>query len=190
MRRAYMLLLLIGVSACGEDTPLAAYQNPFDAVGSVIGYDFGVSSCYKEEESDGETIHAARPFDQCYKMQPPRRHRGIWLDEFEGSRFFEGATDPAAVRNMIRDRARRERRGPWGEWLEFAREDKSTLPSRNARLLAIEFIGRRTLYRGSYGHFGMSETQIIVDRVISARPVYESEQAYLTCEFAESAEIC
>jgi len=40
---------------------------------------------------------------------------------------------------------------------------------KGARRMRIEFIGRKTLYPGYYGHMGMSGSEIIVDRVISLK---------------------
>lgn len=31
----------------------------------------------------------------------------------------------------------------------------------------VSFVGRKTKYRGSYGHFGLYQSEIIVDRMIS-----------------------
>ena len=38
-------------------------------------------------------------------------------------------------------------------------------------LYAVDFIGRRTLKRGGYGHFGVFDHEIVVDRIISIEPV-------------------
>lgn len=38
-------------------------------------------------------------------------------------------------------------------------------------LFRVEFIGRRTVYPGTYGHLGGYDHYIIADRVISIEPV-------------------
>ena len=35
----------------------------------------------------------------------------------------------------------------------------------------VEFIGRRTAKRGHYGHFGAFDHEIVVDHMISIRPL-------------------
>ena len=72
----------------------------------------------------------------------------------------------------------------------FAKEDASTAPPNKARLVLIEFMGRRTKYPGRYGHLGMFRTEVLVDRMISARPVYNSAHAYIECEFEKSSVSC
>jgi len=38
-------------------------------------------------------------------------------------------------------------------------------------MLALEFIGRRTLVEGSYGHMGLAKHLIVVDRIIDEKAV-------------------
>jgi hypothetical protein len=110
---------------------------------------------------DGHNTVSSVPTDQCYKMLPATRMRGIWIDAFEGSQFYpDRSTLPSN-----RDRAR-----PMF-WLEL---ERGQLPRQfrlraNRRVMLVEFIGRRTKYRAPSGHFGMFDYEIIVDRVISAR---------------------
>lgn len=111
------------------------------------------------------------PTDRCYKMEAPRKHRGLWIDEFEGQRFIPEGTSPV-------EWPRTDPRTPgWKEqaerarlaniWINAGRVDKRTL--RGGGKHYIEFVGRKTLYPGAYGHLGMSGQEIIVDRVISLR---------------------
>jgi hypothetical protein len=39
----------------------------------------------------------------------------------------------------------------------------------------VEFIGRLTAKRGHYGHMGASDHELIIDRVISIRPLSAAE---------------
>jgi hypothetical protein len=126
------------------------------------------------EYVDAQTLREV-PTDQCYKMDPPRRFRGIWIDEFEGQAFIpEGATPPEWPRG--------ERQSPgWQQqfdraqaasiWLDVDRVNLGHEFNRGSRKLLIDFIGRKTTYTGAYGHMGMSGNEIIVDRVISVKPV-------------------
>lgn len=101
------------------------------------------------------------PTDQCFKMLPAQRMRGVWIDAFEGSQFFPGRTTAPGGRG-----------GRPSIWLDTSRVK---LPNgyahgrRNGRAVLIDFIGRRTRYRAPSGHMGMFDYEIIVDRVISAR---------------------
>jgi hypothetical protein len=121
---------------------------------------------------DARTIRSL-PTDQCYKMEAPRRYRGVWVDEFEGQRFIpEGTSPPEWPRTDPKSAG-------WSEQFERARLatiwfDASRVTvdqkfrQRGVRRF-IEFIGRKTMYPGAYGHLGMSGQEVIVDRVISLR---------------------
>jgi len=108
--------------------------------------------------------------------------QGIWQDEFEGSAFFEGALTAESVKREIERRSKLNyNTNEWLDWLGPA----TGLPaakSSNSRMIRIDFIGRRTAYPGRYGHFGMSRTLVLVDRVISAEVIYEAKGPYLEYE--------
>lgn len=102
--------------------------------------------------------------DKCFKMMPRARWRGLWARGFELSRFC-----PAPASSCSYDT-------PGNEiWLS----QLATIPIRadvagklySIRLFTIDFIGRRTRYRGRYGHLGQSSHEIIVDRVVSVSEV-------------------
>ena len=113
------------------------------------------------------------PTDQCYKMQRPRRYRGIWINEFEGQQFIpEGVTLPEWPRTNPRSpgwREQFERARAASIWLDVDRAMSDDDVRRAGRRMLIEFIGRQTAYPGNYGHMGMSGNEIIVDRVISLK---------------------
>lgn len=114
------------------------------------------------------------PTDQCFKMQGPERYRGIWIDAFEGQDFIpEGTslpdwprTDPTTP--SWREQADRVQAARI--WLNVDRAGVAHDVNANGRKMRIEFIGRKTMYQGAYGHMGMSGNEIIVDRVISLEP--------------------
>jgi hypothetical protein len=141
------------------------------------------SGCYR---SDGRLIRespcsyhidartlGSLPTDQCYKMQRPRRYRGIWINEFEGQQFIpEGVTLPEWPRTNPRSpgwREQFERARAASIWLSVDRAMTDDDVRRTGRRMLIEFIGRQTAYPGNYGHMGMSGNEIIVDRVISLK---------------------
>ena len=177
------LLLLLGLAACGNGTPLVAYKSSVDAIASILPLSIiGIYACADATVMDGVEVIQGRPFDQCYRMQPQRRFRGIWLDQFEGSAFFENAVDADAVKQQIVREC--SSRNVKREWLSYSDERLTPDGSGEARLVAMDFIGRQTAYDGSYGHFGSSGSLVLVDRVIAAHPVYVSPQPYIEYEFS------
>ncbi|WP_332785682.1 hypothetical protein [Sphingomonas sp. PB1R3] len=162
------------LAGCGErSVPLTAYRHPADAIASLVPLRFiRLYPCANHETINGIDVLAAIPTDECYKMLPPRRFRGIWLSEFEGSRFFEGETNANAVVAKLRAE-RRDRRFGDEEWLSWKTKPNSIQPldSEQPRLMLLDFIGRRTAYRGEYGHMGASDSEIIVDSLIAAKAI-------------------
>ncbi|MDZ3833739.1 MAG: hypothetical protein U0S50_18285 [Sphingopyxis sp.] len=117
-------------------------------------------------------LTGSKPTDQCYKMEAPRRYRGVWVDEFEGQAFIpEGAEAPVWPRSNPRSPAWRkeaDRAIAATIWLHVERAHLDHEGQRSRRKF-IEFVGRKTRYPGNYGHMGMSGHWIIVDRMISLR---------------------
>ncbi|NIJ21126.1 hypothetical protein FHS95_002829 [Sphingomonas naasensis] len=113
------------------------------------------------------------PTDQCYKMDAPRRYRGVWVDEFEGQRFIPEGTSPAewprADPKSAGWREQFERARLATIWLDASRVSFDKMPRKRGTKKIIEFVGRKTKYPGAYGHFGMSGQEIIVDQVIALR---------------------
>ena len=110
------------------------------------------------------------PIDQCFKMEEPRRYRGIWIDEFEGQAFIPEGTEPPQWPSPDSTspgwRERLERAQAASIWLDV---ERAGLEHKEGRKIRIDFVGRKTLYPGYYGHMGMSGGEIIVDRVISLK---------------------
>jgi hypothetical protein len=111
--------------------------------------------CTYTETVMGTEGIASLPTEQCEKLSLQRRFKGLWNDEFEGSRFCPA---PAEECSFISP----------GEhiWLSFA-ERSYRVGERKLGVYAIEFVGRQTLYPGLYGHMGGSDEEVIVDHVIS-----------------------
>lgn len=113
------------------------------------------------------------PTDQCFKMQAARRYRGVWIDEFEGQQFIpEGTKVPAWPRGSLTSsewRKQADQARAATIWLDVETAAAGHTWQQAGRKAFIEFVGRKTLYPGSYGHMGMSGQEIIVDRVISIR---------------------
>ena len=113
------------------------------------------------------------PIDQCYKMEPARRYRGTWIDAFEGQQFIpEGTKAPEWPRGSPRTsewRKEADRAIAATIWLDVERARLGHKWQQGGRTALIEFIGRKTMFPGNYGHMGMSGQEIIVDRVISLK---------------------
>jgi hypothetical protein len=99
--------------------------------------------------------------DQCFEMTAPKRWHGLWLAEFEGSRF---CPSPAT-------RCASDTPGPF-IWLDTKRLRNSLPPGKmfSDHPYEVLFIGRRTLHAGKYGHLGMSPYEMTVDKLISISP--------------------
>lgn len=180
-----MLLSLITLSGCNRTgRPWAAYLHQRDAIAAYVPVLalFDIYPCARVEERGQEAIIGSVPLDQCVRMQPARRMRGIWLDEFEDSRFFEDVRGPAKVRAII---AAEHDVWPRGEWIDLAWPQYNELhddQQSNSRMFLIDLVGRRTAFSGHYGHMGGSRTEVLVDRIISAREIYRSQYPYLENE--------
>lgn len=62
-----------------------------------------------------------------------------------------------------------ERKGPL-IWLDFSGQLAPEFrPQRVGGLYAVEFVGRRHSFRRSYGHMGMFDEEVIVDRMMAIR---------------------
>jgi hypothetical protein len=97
--------------------------------------------------------------DRCFEMAPARRWRGLWADVFEGQQFC-----PEPMRTCFFEENRPR------IWLSFASGTFPTGDGMSGRIYRIEFIGRRTLRPGHYGHLGVFQHEIVVDRVIAVSP--------------------
>lgn len=167
MKRASLCLLVLATASACEGrfptTPASAYQSWKDRLVVSTGIPFfGLTPpCIEWVEDQHGSYYAGIPTDQCFKMLPPQRWRGLWRNEFEGSRF---CPEPARECGLPPD----DWYGPWGIWLDVERVSRE--PADGA-LYRVEFVGRRTAVKGAYGHLGGSEHALIVDRVISMKQV-------------------
>ena len=121
--------------------------------------------CVDAAKKDG-IVSLPRDVRECFAMDDSKLWAGLWLDEFEGSRF---CAEPS-------DRCTSNTNGQ-GVWLTFADEIKDTArPDRYAtdELYEIEFIGRLTSETGSFGHMGLSQKEIVVEELIRIERVPET----------------
>lgn len=113
--------------------------------------------------SDGHVENRFVGSRNCYRFEPARLFSGIYVDEFEGQRFLEGAHGPPPY--QPRDRI----------WLELDDGLRAELRRRlppdqrgRTRIWQIEILGRKAIGRGGFGHLGGSDGLIVVDAVRSA----------------------
>lgn len=102
---------------------------------------------------------------------PRRQFSGVWLYEFEGSTFVEGATripsEPPAYKEA--------------DWLEYrydllqagqitdARAYAETRDCSPVQPFLVTFVGHRTHRPFGAGHMGLWRSEVTVDRMISVR---------------------
>jgi hypothetical protein len=181
MKRRWAAAICLTLACCDQRAaPIVAYRHPTDALASMLPLSmFGIYRCASLQKESGLDVVVGIPIDQCYKMQPAKRFRGIWINQFEESIFFDGARDANSVKAEMRRRLGTP--AAYEEWLGWPEKMEPPL-SRNMRMVFLDFIGRRTAYPGRYGHMGSSRSEIVVDRVISARVIYRSSMPYIEDE--------
>ncbi len=144
------------LAACSDrpaETPTRAYAHFMDRLRAATG---GIAG-WPRDRGEAERLST----EACYRMTPPQRMRGVWIDEFEDSRFLPGAGAASAdgrsspriwldtqSRGIIR--LARPREGERHVWL-------------------IDFIGVQTEHAGGYGHLNSSDHIVVVQRVTGMR---------------------
>lgn len=159
--RLFTLLCLAALTAgCSDEG--RAYRDPVDRLLAGLGFD---ALCYRGVGEGENRSYEFIGYDKCYHFDPPRRMRGVWLAEFEGSRFLPNAAAAPAERDLPNDSI----------WLEIDEDmlspaDRDVI-SKHPPAFAIDFVGRRATYPGRYGHGGMSRNLVVVDRLLSMRAI-------------------
>lgn len=173
MRRRWIILVSAGLLYLGainatNEPPAYVYRGWTNQLWVALGLHLFSYPCVETvRDEDGTYTEGVLPTDQCYRMSPPQLMRGVWIDEFEGSQFLPGAQDAAQAEVGL---------GSISLDVETNRipglfEQSYTGGAEELRAFQIDFIGRKTAFKGQYGHLGGSDYLIIVDRLISARPV-------------------
>jgi len=108
-------------------------------------------------------------------LGPSTVYQGVWLSETEGSQFFENE-------NVIRDHYDEIY---FDTWLSMRFRDPDFPPAApitnyrsnygpsSATFIWVKFRGRRNITPGpfGFGHLGTSRNYVLVEKVISARPL-------------------
>lgn len=98
--------------------------------------------------------------EKCFRMTSPQRWRGLWRDDFEGQHFCSSRVQVCSYEKE-------------GEriWITFKSGTRPTKRSATGRVFTIDFVGRRTLLPGHHGHMGVSQHEIVVEKLISFSPI-------------------
>ena len=162
MRRLIVCLVVIAnLCACGDrGPPASAYLHWKDRLAVSAGLSGFFWPCYVKRTSGDGAYHASIPTDQCFKMDPPKRWRGLWFTEFEGSRFCPAPANECALET------------PGDKiWLEFRPGIEIAAFKANGHpgraLYAVDLIGRRTVEKGWYG--GRGDYILIADKVSAVK---------------------
>ena len=158
---AVLVVLALALSACNRHgPPILAHKRPVDLVRIALGH--GGDVCSDPDKpinlGSGNAIptRQAIPDEQCYWFGPSTRMHGVWYDEFEYSRYFDGADKLPENHHYSTDDT-------------LFDVDPVSLPpvyGNCHRSFVIDFVGRHTLLPGPYGDVG---DIVIVDKVIAMR---------------------
>jgi hypothetical protein len=99
---------------------------------------------------------------QCYRVDQPRRMRGLWQRGLEITSFID--------RDELRPATAKEAE-VLVACLDSAQAEDPNAPPVTSGAYDVEFIGRKTLYPGHYGHVGACRSEIFVDRFVSLRRI-------------------
>jgi len=123
--------------------------------------------CVDRARYGGIAAISSLAVDECFGMSPPHKFRGIWRNDFEGSRFCpEPATEcgyDAPGDNI---------------WLSYSRtlRGRQKPEEGHGGYYEVEFVGRMTAERGHHAHFGMFDHEVIVDRMVTLDPLPSASQ--------------
>lgn len=157
-------MLYVAVIYFTNDPPAHAYRGWENQFWVALGFHHFRHPCLQTVQTEHGSYGSSLPTDRCFRMSPPQRMKGVWIDEFEGSQFLLNASDASQVEV-----------GLGGTWLDVETNRIPGLfqeaPVAELRAFEIEFIGRQTLVAGRHGHTGGFDHEVVVDRLISARPI-------------------
>lgn len=161
MRCLVILMMCALFASCKRpaDEKVPRYS---DAIMRQIEADFpGMTQACLDKLKWGGVEAVPAKSDACYRFESARRWEGVW------EHYMEHSTFCAAPALSCPDDPDRE------VWLEFSGAEPPEAGFPPGGTFAIEFIGRRNVGAGTFGHGGMFRNEVIVDRVISIRKVAE-----------------
>ncbi len=144
--------------ACGDGTPPSAYKHPRDQFFAAVPLPF-VNDDFEPCFRTNRGVPGRLADSECYRFAQPQRMRGVAVTGFETRRFYPART------TLPNPEERSE------VWIGL---EPQLLPQ-NVRgrcikgcALYLDFVGRRTAVQGSYGHMGLADHMVVVDRVFRA----------------------
>jgi hypothetical protein len=160
----WCLAILVLLTSCDqrkppvpkEDTALA---QAFDAdIAKTRASNPGIKEACLKKIRAGE-LGALEWMDNpdCFEMLPGRRWSGLWNSGWEWTSFCPDPAKECPTASESGD-----------IWLEFGKDREPQIPD---GLYRIEFQGRRTQMPGHFGHLDQYDHLMVVDRLISIRPV-------------------
>jgi hypothetical protein len=120
---------------------------------------------------------------QCFKFTPPKRMQGLWRNQFEGSDYCEDQARPCPDKKMNASHG-------FSTWLEMRAPLPGARDTPPGGLYAIDFVGRRSVGAGKFGHFGMWRNEVIVDRLLSIKEVEPPPPQPTKAEFIKEMKAC
>jgi hypothetical protein len=120
--------------------------------------------CWAEESHNGIKVRVYKGDRICVDLAPATEMEGVWVNDFEGSAFYEGARSIADVRG-------RE------STVWFTIHQETVLPRAFTKhyglAYRVKIVGRkaRDMNREpleGFGHMGMSRGLVVVDRIVRA----------------------
>lgn len=109
--------------------------------------------CLRWEKTGDTSTMSELPDDQCFKMDPPRRWRGLWRNPLGLSKFCPAPAKKCDSYPIAADQA----------WLEIG-QVVHKVP--DGMLYSVEFTGRRNSVDGNFEGL---DHEIIVDKMISVK---------------------
>lgn len=157
--RAAVLLSCVMLAACDQRAPKMSEDELREMQTMFPGM---TSECVDKARFGGINAISGLAVDECFEMAPPGRYRGIWRNDFEGSRFCPEPATECGYDTVGDD-----------IWLSYSQSVRSRQSPREGEggLYQIEFVGRKTAKRGHHGHVGVADFEVIVDQIVSLRPI-------------------
>ncbi|NUR45272.1 MAG: hypothetical protein HOP91_03810 [Sphingomonas sp.] len=164
MRLTFVVMAAVLIAGCKQQPQQPPRQQKVsDAEIAEMHRDMpGMTDACLDKLKWGGSEGLPRQYEDCFKFTPSQRMQGLWRNNFEGSEYCDGSSGqcPDAKANA-----------ETGIWLAM----RSPLPGVDdtppGGLYAIDFIGRRSIGAGMFGHMGMAKNEVIVDRLLSIKEV-------------------
>ena len=153
MRYCLVAVSALLASSCSNGPPPSAYKHFRDQVWAVASWEM---PCSRTIGGRPDRL----PDADCYRLNEPRRLRGVAELGFEADIFY-----PGRARLPTPDQESDLRLSLEPSLLP------ATIRSGCERrcVVALDFIGRRPVVEGGYGHAGFGKHLIVVDRLVDVK---------------------